>query len=431
MIRLARALSLAAAALLAACVPAADAPSLQSAGAPAAAMAQGRAPVTILVSIDGFRPDYLDRGVTPTLSRLAQGGVRAPMQPSFPTKTFPNHWTLVTGEVPDVHGITANRIEHPERPEEVFTMATLDPWWWNASRPVWVEAEEAGIRTAAMFWPGSAVAWGGTMPEGGRGSPQGGRYPQDWQQFSMEVTNTQRVNTVLDWLRRPARIRPGFVTLYFDAVDTAGHRGGPDSAELNAAVRTIDRHIGDLVSGLAELGQPANLVIVSDHGMAATSSQRVVALDETVDPALYRVVESGAYATFHPTEGNRRAFEAALLRDHPHMQCWRKEAIPARFAYGTNPRVPPYLCVAEAGWTIARTRSAREWTGGSHGYDHEAPEMAALFLAHGPAFERGVRLPTVRNTAVAPLVRVLLGLGDGSGAEAFRPALKRQGAAAD
>lgn len=405
--RLASALTLTAAALLAACAPV-----VQNI-APATATAvqtEQRAPVTILVSIDGFRADYLDRGLTPTLSALAAEGVRAPMQPSFPSKTFPNHWTLVTGMVPDHHGIVANRIEDPARPGEVFTMATLDPWWWNEAKPVWVAAEEADIRSAAMFWPGSSVAWGGTTPEGGWGPVGDGTLPQDWQQFSMQVTNVQRVNTVLDWLRRPAEIRPEFVTLYFDTVDTAGHGGGPDSAELNEALRGIDGDIARLVGGLSDLGQPANLIIVSDHGMAATSSERVIALDELLDASLYRLVESGAYATFEPTEGNTAALEKALLRKHEHMECWRKGEIPERFAYGTHRRIPPYFCLPETGWTIALTQPEEAWTGGSHGYDPAAPEMAALFVAHGPAFSSGATLPTFRNTAITPLIRELIGL---------------------
>ncbi|MBL4858460.1 MAG: alkaline phosphatase family protein, partial [Erythrobacter sp.] len=273
------ALALAAAAVLPACAPQVESVS--------SVQAEQREPVTILVSIDGFHPSYLDRGITPTLSSLAAGGVSAAMRPSFPTKTFPNHWTLVTGLVPDHHGITANRMEDKTRPDEVFTMATVDPYWWNDAKPVWVEAEEAGIRSAAMFWPGSAVPWGGTAQ--GWGPVEDGTLPSDWQQFSMQVSNTQRVNSVLDWLRRPADIRPEFLTLYFDTVDTAGHDAGPDSEEVNAALRDVDAHIGMLVEGLREFGQPANLVIVSDHGMAATSSDRVIALDEILDGSLYRL----------------------------------------------------------------------------------------------------------------------------------------------
>ncbi|MGE5952526.1 MAG: ectonucleotide pyrophosphatase/phosphodiesterase [Qipengyuania vulgaris] len=398
--KLVTALALATATTLAACAPQVESVS--------AVQAEQREPVTILVSIDGFHPDYLDRGITPELSALADGGVRAAMRPSFPSKTFPNHWTLVTGLVPDKHGITANRMEDQGKPEEPFTMATVDPYWWNQAKPVWVEAEEAGIRSAAMFWPGSAVPWGGTAVR--YGPVTDGTLPSDWQQFSMQVSNTQRVNSVLDWLRRPADIRPEFLTLYFDTVDSAGHDGGPDSERVNEALRDVDAHIAMLVEGLEDFGQPANLVIVSDHGMAATSSERVIALDEVVDSSLYRLVEAGAYATFEPAEGKTREFREAILAEHDHMTCWAKQDIPARYEYGTHERIPPYLCLPETGWTINSSRSSGTWTGGNHGYDPFAPEMQAIFIANGPAFDAGATIPLFQNTGVAPLLRHLIGL---------------------
>ena len=398
--KLVTALALATATTLAACAPQVESVS--------AVEAEQREPVTILVSIDGFHPDYLDRGITPTLSALADSGVRAAMRPSFPSKTFPNHWTLVTGLVPDKHGITANRMEDPAKPDEPFTMATVDPYWWNQAKPVWVEAEEAGIRSAAMFWPGSAVPWGGTAVR--YGPVTDGTLPSDWQQFSMQVSNTQRVNSVLDWLRRPAKIRPEFLTLYFDTVDSAGHDGGPDSEEVNEALRDVDAHIAMLVGGLEDFGQPANLVIVSDHGMAATSSERVIALDEVLDSSLYRLVEAGAYATFEPVEGKTREFREAILAQHDHMTCWAKQDIPARYEYGTHERIPPYFCLPETGWTISRSRSSGSWTGGNHGYDPFSPEMQAVFIANGPAFHAGATMPLFQNTAVAPLLRHLIGL---------------------
>ena len=381
------------------------APQVESAST---AVVRQREPVTILVSIDGFRPDYLDRGITPALSALAQGGVTASMRSSFPTKTFPNHWTLVTGLVPDHHGITANRMEDQGRPEEPFTMATVDPYWWNEAPPVWVEAEKAGIRSAAMFWPGSAVPWGGTAVR--FGPVTDGVLPSDWQQFSMQVSNTQRVNAVLDWMRRPADIRPEFATLYFDTVDTAGHDGGPDSEEVNAALRDVDAHIAMLLDGLQTLGQPANLVIVSDHGMAATSSDRVIALDDLLDETWYTLIEAGAYATFQPEPGYEAQLAAALTGEHEHMTCWAKEDIPARYQYGTHDRIPPYFCLPETGWTISRSQSSSPWSGGTHGYDPFAPEMQAIFIANGPAFRQKATLPGFQNTAIAPLVRHLIGL---------------------
>lgn len=392
--------------------------------------ATGRSPVTILVSIDGFREDYLRRGATPTLSRLAAGGVTAVMHPSFPSKTFPNHWTLVTGLRPDRHGIVGNRMESPER-RAVFTMATDDPWWWNAARPVWVDAEKAGIRTAAMFWPGANVAISGTSADTGRPGPAGMR-PSDWVPYNKAVNDTQRVNMVLDWLRRPDEIRPHFVTLYFDKVDTAGHDHGPDSAQNLQAVAEVDAAIGALVAGLKVLDQPANLVIVADHGMAATSSNRVIALDALADPERYHLIETGPFASVAPQPGAADEVERALLAPHEHMQCWRKADIPARFHYGSNPRVPPILCLAQPGWLIQASAPRQPFVGGNHGYDNMAPEMNALFIAHGPVFAAGRVLPDFDNVDIYPLLRQLIGLPaaagvDGNGA-ALQGAFRRGGA---
>ncbi|TMM49853.1 ectonucleotide pyrophosphatase/phosphodiesterase [Qipengyuania marisflavi] len=392
-------------ALLSAC-----APQVVSTPTTPVAVQEQRAPVTILVSIDGFRPDYLARGITPALSGLAADGVSARLIPSFPTKTFPNHWTIVTGQYPDHHGIVANSFVDPARTDEKFTMANTDPFYWNAAEPIWVTAEKAGIRSAAMFWPGSAVGWGGTLVPYGYGAVDGGTYPQDWQAFSQQVTNTQRVNSVIDWLRRPADIRPQFVTLYFDTVDSAGHASAQDSSELNTVIASIDRDIATLRDGLAALGQPANLIILSDHGMAETSSERTVQLGDIVDPDDYVLVEAGPYASFNPVPGREQALEAGLLRPHDHMQCWRKQDIPARLHYGSNPRIPAYLCVAETGWQISDRPSSREFVGGNHGYDNLAPEMAALFIANGPAFKSGAQIAPFENIAVNPLLRQIMGL---------------------
>jgi predicted AlkP superfamily pyrophosphatase or phosphodiesterase len=378
---------------------------------PAATVAaEARAPVTILISIDGFRADYLRRGHSPRLDALAAAGVSGPMRPSFPSKTFPNHWTIVTGDRPDRHGIVANRMEDADRPGETFTMESDDPFWWNAAPPIWVDAERAGMRTATMFWPGANVAWGGARASEWPNRISGGTRPHDWQQFNQFVSPRQRVDAIVDWLRRPAATRPAFLTLYFDTVDTAGHEFGPDDPRTAAAVAEIDRAIGRLADELAALGQPANLVIVADHGMAATSVERVIPVDRIADPADYRIIEHGPYASLEPTAGRDAALAAALLRPHAHMQCWRKGEIPARFHYGTHARIPPYLCLAETGWMIVPTLPVARLGAGNHGYDNAAPEMAALFIASGPAFRAGLSLPAFDNVDVYPLLARLIGV---------------------
>lgn len=416
-----RIVALAAAFALPACTTAQSVPvASPAAAAPAvSAPAERRAPVTILVSIDGFRADYLERGVTPNLVALAQSGISAAMRPSFPSITFPNHWTLVTGLRPDRSGIVGNKMEDPRKPGVVFTMATDDPFWWTESEPLWVTAERAGIRTATMFWPGSNVDWQGTRPT-------------DWQQFNGAVSDRQRVDAIIDWLRRPADTRPQFLTLYFDEVDHAGHEFGPDHARTTEAVATVDKAIGRLRDGLAALGQPANLVIVADHGMAGLSADRVIPLYRSPAFADMHVVTDGPYAGVDPLPGKEAAVAAALLRPDPHMQCWRKAEIPARLAYGHNPRVPAFICLAQVGWWIQgmAPRPDRPFMlGGAHGYDNEAPEMRALFIATGPAIRPAGSIATFDNVDIAPLLRDLIGLPAGTGLDGddapFRAALAK------
>ena len=416
------------AAALCAALQACVTPPLAGPPAPTTAVREVRAPVTILISIDGFRPDYRNRGVTPILDALAKSGISAAMRPSFPSKTFPNHWTLVTGLRPDRSGIVSNAMEDAALPGVKFTMAdSQDPFWWNAAEPIWVTAERAGVRSATMFWPGSNVAWGGTKAKDKK--PVGGVRAEDWWPYDIEVPPAQRVAGALDWLRRPAATRPKFLTLYFDTIDSAGHTYGPDAPETTAAVADVDGMIGDLVAGLRALGQPANLVIVADHGMAMTSPERTIALDTIADPADYRLFESGPFASFYPVEGHQPALEKALLGKHAHFECWRKADIPARLQYGTNARIPPYLCLAETGWLLVKTAPKEAGGRGNHGYDNFAPDMAALFIASGPAIKQAGTLAPFDNVDVAPLLRDLLGLPAGTGLDGndapFRAALAK------
>jgi predicted AlkP superfamily pyrophosphatase or phosphodiesterase len=364
------------------------------------------APVTILISIDGFRPDYLDRNITPNMTALAKSGVRARMQPSFPTKTFPNHYTLVTGLRPDNHGITGNSMIDPRRPGQMFSLGdsrqSLDPFWWSEAEPIWITAEKAGIRTGTMFWPGSELGYGDLKVKEWR--------PKDWVRFDQNVSGEQRVNGVLDWLRRPAKIRPKFVTVYFDTVDTVGHRFGPDSKEVNVAIKDVDERIGDLVKGIAALGVTANFVIVADHGMAAISEDRVIQLDTLIDKASYIAVETGPYAAIEPVTGTDNRVADALLKPHEHMQCLRKEDMPPRLHYGKNPRVAAIICMAEPKWTILSGTPQYPTTGGAHGWDNAMPEMDALFLASGPVFAKGVTLKRFENVNVYPLLAKVIGV---------------------
>jgi len=361
-----------------------------------ATAAEKREPITILVSIDAFRADYLQRGLTPNLSALAAQGISASMRPSFPTKTFPNHYAIVTGLRPDRNGIVGNKMEDPRRPGDTFTMKNSDDsFWWSEAEPLWAGAEKIGIRSASMFWPGSIVAYDGVRPE-------------DWFPWNENVTMAQRVDGVLDWVRRPPAIRPRFITLYFDVVDTAGHHHGPDSPEVDQALKDVDAQIGRLRGGLAELKEPADLVIVADHGMASTSADRVVMVHDIASPADYHLIDEGPVALIDPVPGHEAALAASLLKPIPHVQCLRKQDLPERLHYGHNPRVAAFVCQADIGWLLLDKMPDKGVDKGSHGYDNQAPEMQALFIAAGPDIAPKGKLPTFDNVDVYALVRDLL-----------------------
>lgn len=324
------------------------------------------------------------------------------MRPSFPSITFPNHYTLVTGLRPDRHGIVGNTMEDNRIPGVRFSLgnrkATNDRRWWDEAEPIWTTAEQRGIRTATMFWPGSEA-------------PIHGVRPSEWRSYDSKLPASQRVDTLLGWLDKPVASRPVFLTLYFEDVDHAGHEYGPDAAQTTQAAAHVDEAIGKLVAGLQARSIKANIVIVSDHGMAAMSKQRVIRLDQIAPAGSYRAVTSGTYAGLEAKPGQDSVLAAALLKPQEHMQCWRKEAMPPRFHYGRNPRVPGFICLADIGWQIATdARSAGRTPAGGHGYDNMTAEMQAIFIAAGPAFKAGIVLAPFDNVDVYPLMMTLIGL---------------------
>jgi len=354
----------------------------------------------VLVSLDGFRWDYLDRGLTPNLSRLAREGVRAEaMVPVFPTKTFPNHYTIVTGRYPAKHGILGNVFTAPDVGGRLTLWdrdAVRDARFYLAE-PIWVTAERQGRRTAPLFWPGSEA-------------PIHGARPSYNLPFDGEMPDTARVSRLLGWLDLPLERRPAFLTLYSSAVDNAGHDHGPDAPETNRAIAQVDSLIGLLTAGLAERGG-ANLVIVSDHGMASTGPDRVIRLDDYVSADALRVDEMSALLTGWPAAGLEDSVYRGLKRA-PHLVVYRRAELPARFHLEDSPRVAPIVAMADEGWTIAQRTATGQPTIilGNHGFDDTLPSMRGIFIAQGPAFRRGVTVPPFRNIHVYSLLAEVLGL---------------------
>lgn len=384
----------------------------------------------LLVSIDGFRWDFLDRAAAPNLQRLAQGGVRAQwMVPAFPTLTFPNHYTLVTGLYPEHHGIVANNMRDATLGTFRLSdsLAQRDARWWGGE-PIWRTAERQGKRAGAFFWPGSEAAIGGS-------------HPSHWRPYNDTFPNAARVDSVLDWLSLPKGQAPSVVTLYYSDVDHAGHDFGPDTPQTDSAIARVDSMIGRLMTGLAarKLTDRVNVIVVSDHGMIATSEQRVIKLDDYIALANIDVVDWSPVGTIIPKPGKEAAVYQALLNAHPRLKVYRKDEVPARLHFNGHARITPLVLVADPGWTIASTArlAARRPNAGGHGFDNASREMGALFLASGPAFRQGVTVAPFQNIHVYDLLAHLIGVtpapNDGS-LDSVRSMLRgapEQGASAD
>ncbi len=408
---------LALALLLCAATPSAATP-VASSGAPASAE-----PRVILISIDGLHPDDLVRHAPPTLRRWqAEGAHAAWMMPVYPTLTFPNHYTLVTGLVPDRHGIVHNRMVDPELGPFRLSLraAVADGRWWDEAEPIWVTAQRHGLRSATMFWPGSEARIHGIRPD-------------DWLPYAGDMPHEERIRRVLRWLDRPPARRPHLITLYFSALDEAGHDHGPGSPEAIAALADIDRALARLEAGLRRRGlfDTVDLVVVSDHGMATVDVANPRRVDARILLHGDEVVTTGQVASIAPRPGRAAAVEAALIGRHDGFQCWRKVDLPPTWRYGAHPRVPSIVCQADEG--IQLTDAAQQARGeaispGAHGYAPDLPSMRAVFVARGPRVAGGVALPPIDATDVHPFLLALLRLppmaGDGDPA-ATRPALRR------
>ena len=364
----------------------------------------------ILISIDGFRWDYLQKYDAPVLRLLAKDGVHATrMTPSFPSKTFPNHYTLATGLYPAHHGIVGNSFYDPAT-GETFNMSktesNTEARWWAAGEPVWTTAEKQGVRSACYFWPGSEVENHGVRPT---------RYKP----FNGKLTSAQRVDELLGWLAEPAKDRLRFCTLYFDIVDHAGHKYGPDAPETAAAVKEADESVARLLAGLAKLGlrDSASLVIVSDHGMSPCSTDQVIFLEDLMNVSQVMIDSTGPTGGVRPKPGT--ALPADLVahiraKAPPQLQVYLRDETPARYHYRDNPLIPDIVLVADDHWNI---ESKAGWPNrqltyvrGTHGWDPALPNMGALFIASGPAFKHGVEIPDVENIHVYNLLCAALGI---------------------
>ena len=372
---------------------------------PGNALNRAQKDLVILVSIDGFRNDYLARGLTPNLLALAQQGTLAKkFEPVFPTITFPNHFALITGRYPDHNGIVNNTMYDPSRTDQVFRLsdrhAIENPLWWEEGTPLWVTLNKQGKRSSTLFWVGSE-------------SPIQGIQPNDWLSYDHGLSSLDRTKQLLRWLNRDDPERADFATLYFSEVDSKGHEFGPDSPEVNASITSADQAIGELVQGLRALGllEKTTLVVTSDHGMAQIAPDRAVDLSTYANElGSVKIQWTGPLAGFDANATDKPIL-LSRLKLNTNMDCWAKEDVPAKYHFGTHRRVPQVVCLAKAGWSTVAS-ATQKVIPGQHGHDPSDPAMQGLFIIQGPQIKTS-QLETVRNIDVYNLlVRLLKVVGE-------------------
>ena len=354
----------------------------------------------ILISIDGFRWDYFDKVETPNFDRLIANGSKADgLKTSYPSKTFPNHISIVTGNYPSNHGIISNYFYDADFDEYFYigagSTAAQDGKWIDAE-PIWVTIEKQAKRAMIMFWPMSDAEIMGIRPS-------------KYYVYNEDPTNLDRMDQILSWLLHTGNARPSFLASYFSVVDSKGHSYGPDGDETIEAIRVVDEAIGHLIDGLEaqNILNEVNIMIVSDHGMTETPDTKVINIADYINLDDVVTVGGGPFMEIRPNEGKLESVYQAL-QNIDNTQVFKKEDIPDKFNYKNNNRIEPILLLADEHWSIMTP--GRTPIAGSHGYDPDYQSMNGIFIAHGPAFKSGFSGPEIHNIHLYEMMCKILGV---------------------
>ncbi|MDX2414760.1 MAG: ectonucleotide pyrophosphatase/phosphodiesterase [Bacteroidales bacterium] len=352
----------------------------------------------ILVSMDAFRWDYHKLYSTPVLDDVAQRGVKAPsLIPVYPSKTFPNHYTLATGLYPDNHGLISNTFydQDMQKLYRIGDRSAVENGDFYSGEPIWTTTEKNDIIAASMFWVGSEA-------------PINGHQPTYWNSYDGSVPFKARVDSVINWLSLPKKVRPGFITLYFQEPDGVSHSFGPQSRQTDSVVTVLDGVIGDLISRVGELpiAKRVNIIIVSDHGMGEVSSERVVNLRSHIPEDLVEFYTGSNPSYLIDPYDQYLDSVLFLLNAIPHVKAYSSETMPEHYHYGKNKRFPGIVAEADSGWSIiASNRSGYGMRSkGAHGYDPSNTDMHGIFYALGPVFKKGFESDQLYNTDVYNIV---------------------------
>jgi len=355
-------------------------------------------PYVILISLDGFRWDYSLRNITPHLDKMKEDGVNAmSLRPTFPSSTFPNHYSIITGMYTENHGLISNGIWDPFTGER-FSMGTKESKWF-LGEAFWETAKRNGIKTASFFWPGSEM-------------DLDYRRPDYFQPYSDDKDYLERVDTVAYWLQLPPAERPHFITLYFHDTDKYGHRYGPNSPEVNVSIARLDSLIGELYMRLDNMGMidSVNVIVTSDHGMTEVSNDRVINIAGILSEHDCKLWGGGTMMSIECDEDVREQVYQTLLNNRNHYRVFLKENIPSLYHYSKHPFIPDLMIFSDMGWSLSKKDTLRRSSGGSHGFEKDHTDMHGTFIASGPHFKKGYKTGTVWNIDIVPLLCEIYGI---------------------
>jgi len=336
-------------------------------------------PYVVMLSMDGFRWNYADRTSTPNFDKIEQIGIRAEMKASFPTKTFPNHYTIATGLYPDHHGIINNTFWDPQRKVvyKISDRSKVQDGYFYGGEPIWVTAEKQNVRSASFFWVGSEAKIKGY-------------YPSIWKTYDHSFPFYQRADSVIAWLQLPEKKRPHLITWYLSQPDSYGHKYGPESQEITDTIQGLDHILGYFMDKLAQLdiAEKVNVIVVSDHGMQEISHQNIIRLQDYIKSNWLAGANGGnPVYNIWAKDGFKDSIEQALS-NVAHLNLYTSSNIPSRLHYMTNTRCGDFVAVADSSWSLFNDYVPNFTIGGTHGYDNDNRNMNAIFYAYGPNFKK-------------------------------------------
>ncbi|NXI48992.1 ENPP3 phosphodiesterase, partial [Chloroceryle aenea] len=366
-------------------------------------------PPLILFSMDGFRAEYLQTwsSLMPNIEKLKTCGTHSKyMRAVYPTKTFPNHYTIVTGLYPESHGIIDNNMYDVDLNKHFSLSGTekFNPSWWKG-QPVWLTAVYQNLKAGTFFWPGSDA-------------PINGTYPTLYEVYNSSVTHEQRVSSILKWLDYAKSERPDFYTLYIEEPDSSGHAFGPVSAGVIKALQVADKALGMLMEGLKQrnLHRCVNLIVVADHGMEKTYCEQLEYMTnyfKQINFYIYPGPAARIRALNVPEDYLRYSRHAVVCtacckRSPQHFKPYLTRDLPKRFHYANNIRIDKVHLLVDRQWLAVRDRSYKSCNGGNHGYNNEFKSMEAIFLGYGPSFKERTEVDAFENIEVYNLMCDLL-----------------------